>query len=115
MDDATRKYLEETGQLEEEQLDTKAPSQIEKQTNPTPSNPPKNFKVVPFNANIQEGQDLSVAGQQLEKTLIVHEQNGWEYVRMEKVSVTINPGCLGSLFRGPSEATYDYIIFKQRP
>tara|TARA_B100000959_G_C14587803_1_gene462713 strand:- start:81 stop:476 length:396 start_codon:yes stop_codon:yes gene_type:complete len=80
---------------------------------PTPSI--ANFKVVPFKANIKEGQDLSVAGKQLENVLNEHEQQGWEYVRMEKVSITVSPGCLAALFSaGPSTATYDYIIFKHR-
>ena len=84
---------------------------------PTLNMPPaqsgSNFKVVAFMANVQEGQSPDVAGKQLEKVINDHEAHGWEYVRVENVTMKINPGCL-SFMSGPTYSTYDYVVFKQR-
>lgn len=74
------------------------------------------YYVTPFMAVIKEGDTAGVekAGKQFEKLLNQLNAEGWEYVRKETISVSVNPGCLGGfLSNGPSYANYEYIVFKR--
>ena len=86
----------------------------------TPSAPPvvdnaPSFKVVPFTANLNQSDKLNIAGQQLENALNHYSGLGYDYVRMEQLSINVKPGCLAAFFGGSATTIlYDFIVFKKR-
>ena len=86
----------------------------------TPSAPPiaptaSYFKIVPFQADLKQQDNLDIAGQQLESALNHYSELGYDYVRMEQLSINVKPGCLGAFF-GSSTTTilFDFIVFRKR-
>lgn len=57
------------------------------------------YHVVPFTANIVRGQGGDAAAQQLSEAVNHYAGQGWNYVRLERVSTIVttpgNNGCLG--------------------
>ena len=86
----------------------------------TPSAPPvvdnaPSFKVVPFTANLNQSDKLNIAGQQLENALNHYSGLGYDYVRLEQLSINVKPGCLAAFFGGSATTIlYDFIVFKKR-
>ena len=91
--------------------------QLQEPNPAAPYTPPVVYRVVPFKANIKEGGSVFEAGEQLEKSLNTEHAEGWEYVKMEQVSIAVQPaGCLGAfLGRGSQTVTYDYIVYRRKP
>jgi hypothetical protein len=54
-------------------------------------------KVVPFTALIANTDDTGAAARQLETLIAVQAQEGWEYVRLERVDTVVEGtnGCFG--------------------
>jgi hypothetical protein len=55
------------------------------------------FKVVPFVASIGTNEGSQQAAVQLEGLIQAHAQDGWEYVRLERVETYVagDNGCFG--------------------
>ena len=58
---------------------------------------PSNFKVVPFIASIGNNEGSQQAALQLEGLIQTYAQDGWEYVRLERVETYVagDNGCFG--------------------
>ena len=72
------------------------------------------FMTVPFVGRLKSGQSPSVVSNQLQQVLSEFANQGWEFVGIHKTSISVQPGCLGSLFGGKaSSIRYDQLEFKR--
>lgn len=75
------------------------------------------YKFVPFIPRLKVGvfgtQNAESISSQLGALVAGHIAQGWEYVRLEQVSVSHAAGCLASLFgRSDYTAAYDLVVFR---
>lgn len=72
-----------------------------------------NYAVVPFRPRIKEGEALKQVAAQLQELIQSNAANGWEYVRLEQITVSVNPGCLASAFGAKAyPVTYQVVVFR---
>ncbi len=74
------------------------------------------YKVVPFTASIANNGTANHAAEQLEQLVQQYAAQGWNYVRLEKVTTTVagNNGCFG-LGATPATNTSVSMVVFQKP
>lgn len=76
-----------------------------------------NYKVVPFVAQVQKGQNANEAAGQLQELINSLASQGWKYLRLENVEINVydpgSKGCFGFGTVPPSQQTtrYDMAVF----
>lgn len=86
---------------------------------PEGSTPPAGYRkyhylVAPFHGHIRAGQGIQEVSSQLQDLINHYAAYGWEFVQVGSVSLTVNEGCLASLFgRGSSQHSYDQVVFRR--
>jgi hypothetical protein len=75
------------------------------------------YKFVPFIPRLKVGvfgpENAGAISAQLEALVAQFAQAGWEYVRLEQVSVEHAAGCLASLFGAKNHSVdYDLVVFR---
>jgi hypothetical protein len=53
---------------------------------------------VPRDLAVKMGKAEGVAARYMQETIDANTGNGWEYYRMDNLTITENPGCLAALF-----------------
>ena len=123
MDEATRKYLEDSGQS----IKTRVTGKPSKRKIPEKDS---NTIFVPcirgVGASLSEQFDTGDgrAGKSategvadfMAATVEEYESKGYEFQRIETVHVDVSPGCIGMLLgKGTEYHPYDYFVFKKLP
>ena len=77
------------------------------------------YRIIPFRASIQGGMfskdSMDTAAQQLQETINTAVGEGWEYVGVEQINVSVKPGCLGSLLnQGGSVTPFDMVVLRRQ-
>ena len=52
---------------------------------------------VPRDLSVKMGKAEGVAARYMQETVDAHAVEGWEYYRMDNLSITEKPGCFGAL------------------
>jgi len=60
------------------------------------------YQVVPFQPGVKEGAKSDAVAAQLQRLIDHYVTHGWQYYRLEQITVMVAPGCLGSLFGAKS-------------
>ena len=76
------------------------------------------YRVVPFRASIQGGMfskdSIGTAAQQLQELINRVAGEGWDYVGIEQVNVSVAPGCLAALLKQSHDTiAYDMVVFRR--
>lgn len=72
------------------------------------------YKVVPFQGNIQSGKNLGDVSLQLEILMNNAANDGWEFIELGDVAIKINPGCIWAFFgASASYLRYDQLVFRR--
>lgn len=73
------------------------------------------YKVVPFVASIGTHEGSQQAAVQLESLIQAHGQDGWEYVRLEKVTTFVagDKGCFGFNATPAQTLSYSMAVFRK--
>lgn len=74
------------------------------------------YLVVPFTARVDSTgpQAQDQIAHQLARTIQHHADQGWEYLRLEQVTVQVSPGCLSSLLgQKAGVLTSDQLVFRR--
>lgn len=73
------------------------------------------YKVIPFAAKFGSDDDAGAAAAQLERVILAHETEGWEYVRLEHVDTVISGsnGCFGIGAQPDRQASIAMAVFRR--
>jgi len=73
------------------------------------------YHVVPFMGQIKAGKEgAQNVAQQLQELINHYAEQGWEFHRIDRVQIAVQPGCLASLFGAQtSYIGFDQVIFRQ--
>jgi hypothetical protein len=76
------------------------------------------YRVVPFIGKVSVGvfskDGPHTVGNQLQAVIDDNVKGGWEFYSVEKISIEVQPGCLGMLSgRSVSYMLYDQMIFRR--
>jgi hypothetical protein len=73
------------------------------------------YKVVPFVASIGTAEGSQHAATQLESLVHLHAQDGWEYIRLERVETYVagDKGCFGFGATPPRLTSYSMVVFRK--
>ncbi len=74
-----------------------------------------NYKVIPFNAAISNGQDASHVASRVESLINSHATGGWEYVGVHQLQTFVagSSGCFGIGATPPTTIPCEFIVFRQ--
>lgn len=71
------------------------------------------YCVIPIHLSAKESANADVVGKRLEKRINEISGQGWDYVRLESVPVSVIPGCLGAMFGAKPQTIYlPQMVFK---
>jgi len=75
---------------------------------------PSNLQIAAKNILGKAPDHTSVAAQYLERVVASEAVDGWEFYRVDRLSVSSSPGCLGALMGQKSvDQTYSVITFRK--
>lgn len=73
------------------------------------------YRVIPFTANIANGEGAPAAASQLQTLIATNAAQGWEYVRLEQVETHIagTDGCFGFGAMPASSRSLSMVVFRK--
>jgi len=72
------------------------------------------YLVAPFHGQLRGGQGIEVVSSQLQELINHYGAHGWEFVQVGSVTLTVNQGCLASLFgAGTYQQAHDQVVFRK--
>ncbi len=75
------------------------------------------YLIIPFIGKLKRGvfdmESASNVSTQLQELIDQYSSQGWDFYRIDKVNILVQPGCLASLFGVKAEfLTFDQVIFR---